>query len=346
MTTATSSTPTQQWMRTTCIFLRLENVDPAGWPSTSPSGDARYKWWIDTNGGDMVQSGGNMVNAEYMAMVEDLTLNSADPTLTRDQLGEMTLLDDLLNTGFTTRWDSTSPPKYTTNTPTGAPSPSTTWRRVLGAGTAGAGGPQGIVTDPFIGYRVTGNFVDMYISRARIGNPGAVCAVWATDNQDNNMDRAPACDRTETTCLQVITPTPTPTNTPTNTLTPTPTRPPTGIRMSGLRAQRRVGGVDITWETASEADVTGFDVLRAGQVTGPFERINEQLIAATGSAAAGGSYSLTDDRAPAGRLVYRVEALDAGGKVVSSHDTVVSAERATYRLFLPLAARPAAIARP
>mgnify|MGYP003377111856 CR=1 FL=1 len=97
------------------LYLRLQNVSPAGWPNTGPTGEARYKWFFDVNG-DGVTSGGNMVDAEYLLMLEDLTV-PPDPTLGRDQLGELTLMDDLSNVGFMARWGGGSPPGYTTNAP-------------------------------------------------------------------------------------------------------------------------------------------------------------------------------------------------------------------------------------
>lgn len=179
------------------LFLRMQNRADAGWPNPGASGRARYKWFFDTANADGVVQGGNVRNAEYMLMVEDLTLNASDPTLTRDQLGEQTFLDDLANVRFLTRWNSTNPPAYTTNTPNTAPSPSPDWRRLLGTGTAGAGGPQG-VNGTEIGYRITGPFMDMYIDLALLGNPASPLRVlWLTDQQDTSLDQAPCCDRPE-----------------------------------------------------------------------------------------------------------------------------------------------------
>jgi hypothetical protein len=177
------------------LFLRMQNRADAGWPDLSGSGRARYKWFFDTANDDGEIQGGNVRNAEYMIMVEDLTLNSADPTLTRDRLGEVTFLDDLANVNFRVRWNSTNPPAYTTNTPTTAPSPSPSWRRALGSGTAGTGGPQG-VSAAQIGYRITGVFIDMYVDLALLGNPtGTLWVIWLTDQQDTSLDQAPCCDR-------------------------------------------------------------------------------------------------------------------------------------------------------
>jgi PKD repeat protein len=194
------------------LYLRIETVDPPGWPSLKPGGDARYKWWFDTAGSAAYVHGTTVEEAEFLLILEDLTDNSNDPNTTRDQLGELTLMDDLNNDGFMKRWDSAKPPNYTINNAQTAPTGNSSWwRRVLGTGTPGTGGPQG-VTDADIGYRIDnsatgGNFVDMYVSWAALGNPSSLCLMWATDNQNNDLDQTPDCDRPEETyCLPACVP--------------------------------------------------------------------------------------------------------------------------------------------
>jgi hypothetical protein len=185
------------------LYLRMQTVDPPGWPWNSPKWEeARYKWWFDTAGDSAYVSGTSVLDAEFQMILEDLTLNTSDPTETRDELGELTLMDDLGNVGFMARWNSSNPPRYTTNTPKPDPpaTPSSWWRRELGTGTPGAGGPQGVMGSD-IGYRIDnattgGNFVDMYISWAALGyvGPSPVCVIWATDINNPNLDQAPSCD--------------------------------------------------------------------------------------------------------------------------------------------------------
>ncbi len=187
------------------MYLRMETSSPAGWPSTAPAGEARYKWWIDTNL-DAYVSGTSVYKAEFLLMLEDLSDPNSVP-YNRDKLGELTLMDDLANVGFQNRWNSTNPPDYVPNTPDTSPSPSPYWRRVYGTGTAGTGGPQGIITDPDIGYRVNGSYVDMYVSWDVLGDPAQVCVIWATDNHDPNLDQAPNCDRPQTPlCFSILCP--------------------------------------------------------------------------------------------------------------------------------------------
>ena len=192
------------------LYLRMGNVDPAGWPVTGPHDkleEARYKWWFDTAGTAASVSGNSVNDAEFLLILEDLTDQDASlPTETgdRDQLGELTLMDDLTAGNFMARWNSTNPPLYTTNTPATVPSPSTLWLRELGTGTAGAGGPQGVI-GTHIGYRIDGNFVDMYISWASLGNPSQLCLIWATDIHNPNLDQAPSCDSPSASqCLGLV----------------------------------------------------------------------------------------------------------------------------------------------
>ena len=138
----------------------------AGWPNPNPAGEARYKWFIDT-GTDAMLAGTTVTNADWLLVVEDRA-TAPDPTLGRNLLGEQTLMDDLANVGFTTRWGGGAPPGYMNNAPASA-----LWQRVVGTGTPGTGGLQQSMTDPDIGYRIVGTFVDMYVRRAAISNPGS-----------------------------------------------------------------------------------------------------------------------------------------------------------------------------
>lgn len=216
------------------LYLRLQTVTAAGWPTTGSQGEARYKWVIDTVGGDIALQGGSIGNGEFLLMVEDLTDNANDPNGPRDQLGEITLMDAIGSGDFTARWDTTNPRRYTNNTPAGTPTPSPWWRRELGSGVAGVGGLQGVMGAD-IGYRVTGSYVDMYVSLAALGWPASLQVMWDTDSHSVNLDSAPNCDRDDSPSgIAVPVATPTPTNTlepgvtPTDTPIPAATATPLG----------------------------------------------------------------------------------------------------------------------
>jgi PKD repeat protein len=191
------------------LYLRMETVDPSGWPSTKPEGDGRYKWWFDTEGTGAYVHGTTVEKAEFLLILEDRT-DIDDFDGSRDQLGELTLMDDLANIGFEKRWNLGNSGAYITGTPDNGAT-SSHWVRECGNGTAETGGPQGVMGAD-IGYRIDnsatgGNFVDMYVSWATLGNPPSLCLIWATDNQDPNLDQAPNLDRPEEkSCISVCIP--------------------------------------------------------------------------------------------------------------------------------------------
>lgn len=59
----------------------------------------------------------------------------------------------------------------------------------------------------------------------------------------------------------------------------------------------RQAEVIITWETASEVDTVGFDVLRGETPDGDFTKINDELIPASVDPFSENSYTYTDDNA-------------------------------------------------
>ena len=191
------------------IYLRMETVTAPGWNSTTSSDKGRYKWWFNTNGTAAYVSGTSVHGAEFLLILEDRT-DLSDVDGNRDRLGEVTLMDDLGNIDFKTRWNQGGSGGYITGTPDSGGN-STFWRRELGTGTNGTGGPQGVMGAD-IGYRIdnattNGTFVDMYVSRAALGDPSSICLFWATDNQNPNLDQAQNCDRpTELVCIPICIP--------------------------------------------------------------------------------------------------------------------------------------------
>ena len=151
------------------IYLRMKTVSPTGWPSTAVQGEARYKWWFNTNGTAYV-SGTSVHDAEFLLMLEDRT-DTDNVDGSRDRLGEITLMDDQANIDFKARWNKGGSGGYITNT-TDSGGPSSYWVREFGDGITSLGGPQG-VNGTHIGYRILGNFVDMYVSRMRLGDPSS-----------------------------------------------------------------------------------------------------------------------------------------------------------------------------
>jgi len=122
-------------------------------------GNARYKFWFDLDCNAYI-SGGNLIEGEFLFFVEDIN---------DDNIGEIYLLEDLDNDGMFSEWEG--PPDYYSS---------------------------GLITDSNIaGYQIVGNCVDLYLDLDEIVNPYDGCIVWATDQENPNLDQAPNTDRPE-----------------------------------------------------------------------------------------------------------------------------------------------------
>jgi hypothetical protein len=62
--------------------------------------------------------------------------------------------------------------------------------------------------------------------------------------------------------------------------------------------------VTLKWKTDDEKANTGFNILRSESEGGPFEQVNDDLIAAEGAAGAGAEYSYVDRRLKNRRTYY------------------------------------------
>jgi len=115
----------------------------------------------------------------------------------------------------------------------------------------------------------------------------------------------------------------------------------TAITLVRFQALPQDRGVLLTWETGTEIDNVGFYLYRGKGPEGPFERVNEQLIPATGDPLTGGEYTFLDTRAPSGNIYYVLEDLDANGTRTSHGPIPVfvqaqSTVEGASSIFLPL----------
>lgn len=62
--------------------------------------------------------------------------------------------------------------------------------------------------------------------------------------------------------------------------------------------------INIEWETASEVDTVGFNILRGETLQGDFTQINDQLIPASTDPLSVNAYSYTDTNVKAGEIYY------------------------------------------
>jgi len=90
-------------------------------------------------------------------------------------------------------------------------------------------------------------------------------------------------------------------------------QPPTAVDLRYFRAIGLDDRAILVWETASEVDTVGFNVLRAAGAGGPWTQVNASLIPAEGGAASGRTYVLRDAPRP-GDWHYRLEDVGADGK--------------------------------
>ncbi len=147
---------------------------------------------------------------------------------------------------------------------------------------------------PSVAMDSDGDFVVAWLS---FGSGGTDTSNYSIQAQRYNSSNAP-------------TPSPTPTSAPAGTATP---QPPTAVDLRYFQAIGLADRAILVWETASEVDPLGFQVLRAADAGGPWTPVNAALIPAEGGAAAGRSYVLRD--APGrGTWHYRLEDVGADGK--------------------------------
>ena len=87
---------------------------------------------------------------------------------------------------------------------------------------------------------------------------------------------------------------------------------PTGIALAGYAVTATDGGASITWETASEQAIAGFNVLRASGEAAV--QVNADLILAQyAGGGSGASYSIVDSGLGQGAYVYTLEIVKLDG---------------------------------
>jgi len=117
---------------------------------------------------------------------------------------------------------------------------------------------------------------------------------------------------------------------------------PTGLSVARFEGQALAGAVRLTWETANEADILGFNILRreAGQATA-MQVINATpLLGSWAGSHQGDVYSYVDDTVQTGRVYeYTLEIIQLSGGRATHGPITVRARGAA--LYLPLIQRAA-----
>lgn len=90
---------------------------------------------------------------------------------------------------------------------------------------------------------------------------------------------------------------------------------PTMVELASFTARAEPGLVRVTWETLSEIDNAGFNVLRSEAADGEYAQLNAGLIPAQGGPTQPASYTYDDAEVTDGvTYYYRLEAVDLQGK--------------------------------
>ena len=88
----------------------------------------------------------------------------------------------------------------------------------------------------------------------------------------------------------------------------------TVVTLSDFSAYRNLADIRITWQTASEIDTAGFNLLRSTMKDGTYTKITKSLIAAEGSATSGATYTYTDTDVTGPQIYYyKLEEVSTSG---------------------------------
>lgn len=88
------------------------------------------------------------------------------------------------------------------------------------------------------------------------------------------------------------------------------------VELQSFKAQNREGKIIISWNTESETNTWGYNVLRSREKNEKYEQINSSFIPAAGNSTTQKSYSFVDDRVENGvTYFYKLQQIDIDGKI-------------------------------
>ena len=86
---------------------------------------------------------------------------------------------------------------------------------------------------------------------------------------------------------------------------------PTAITLSSFIAKTKEDGVVLKWQTETEIENVGFNILRSDSENGDYAKINKKIIKAKGSATKGAEYKFVDGKVKVGKTYYyKLEDID------------------------------------
>jgi subtilisin family serine protease len=113
---------------------------------------------------------------------------------------------------------------------------------------------------------------------------------------------------------------------------------PTPVELVRFEARADGSAVQLEWETASEIDNLGFNLLRSESVDGSRTQLNSNLIPSQAPGSPEGAvYQFVDEPGVAGTYYYWLEEVDLYGR--ATQHGPASVETPIYRVFLPFARR-------
>jgi hypothetical protein len=86
------------------------------------------------------------------------------------------------------------------------------------------------------------------------------------------------------------------------------------VELTSFSAEPGAGIVTLCWETASEVENIGFNVLRSIERDGAYTKINQELIPGAGTTTEPQSYSYVDEDISGGLYFYQLEAVSTDGE--------------------------------
>ena len=88
-----------------------------------------------------------------------------------------------------------------------------------------------------------------------------------------------------------------------------------GISLVRLSAKGSIFNIEVLWETSSEIDVAGFNILRSTDEFGAYEEINPRLISPQGDPVTGALYTYDDETVSPGlTYYYKLETVELTGQ--------------------------------
>ena len=112
---------------------------------------------------------------------------------------------------------------------------------------------------------------------------------------------------------------------------------PTAVSLAAFTAEPGAGQIALAWQTASEIDMLGFNLYRAGSPTGLYARLNETLIPSQAPGSLFGSSYYWPDRnvEPGSSYYYWLECVEVNGATTQFGPLEAAARRA-FGVYLPM----------